>query len=433
MNKIIYIALSADFLHSGHMAVLKKGAELGSVVVGLLTDHAIASYKRLPFLTYEQRKAIVENIKGVVDVIPQETLDYADNLIKLKPDFVVHGDDWKTGIQKHVRDNVIKTLSGWGGQLVEVPYSDGLSARSMNEALTEYLNTPDIRRSMLRRLLEAQDIVRILEVHSGLSGLIAEKVKVSNGKEDREFHGMWISSLTDSTSKGKPDIELVDLTSRLQTINDVLEVTTKPIILDGDTGGQVEHFPYMVRTLERLGVSAVIIEDKKGLKKNSLFGTEVEQTRSTIEEFCEKLSVGKKAQCTKDFMIIARIESLILKAGMDDAITRAKAYIMAGADGIMIHSKEKKPDEVLEFLRIYDGFETKVPVVVVPSSYNTITEEELIDAGASIVIYANHMLRSAYPAMVKTAESILHNHRSKEADEYCMPIKQILNLIPGGN
>lgn len=432
-DKKVYIALSADFLHSGHMAVLKKGAQLGSVVIGLLTDHAIASYKRLPFLTYEQRKAIVENIKGVVDVIPQDTLDYTANLLALRPDYVVHGDDWKTGIQQGIREKVIQTLSEWGGQLIEVPYSEGLSARSMNEAISEYLNTPDIRRARLRRLLAAQDIVRILEVHSGLSGLIAEKVKVTNGKEDREFHGMWISSLTDSTSKGKPDIELVDLTSRLQTINDVLEVTTKPIILDGDTGGQVEHFPYMVRTLERLGVSAVIIEDKKGLKKNSLFGTEVEQTRSTIEEFCEKLSVGKKAQCTKDFMIIARIESLILKAGMEDAVTRAKAYIKAGADGIMIHSKEKSPAEVLEFLGIFNTFETKVPVIVVPSSYNSITEEELSAAGASLVIYANHMLRSAYPAMVKTAESILSHHRAKEADEYCMPIKEILNLIPGGN
>jgi len=433
MKKTVYVALSADFIHAGHVNVMQKAAELGDVVIGLLTDEAIASYKRLPHLNWEQRKVVVENMKGVVKVIPQRTLDYSENLLAIKPNYVVHGDDWKSGVQRSIREKVLKELQAWGGELIEVSYSEGLSARTINEAVSEYLHTPDIRRAMLRRLIESRDIVRILEVHSGLSGLIAEKVRVSSEKEDREFDGMWISSLTDSTSKGKPDIELVDLTSRLNTINDVLEVTTKPVILDGDTGGQLEHFPYMVRTLERLGVSAVIIEDKKGLKKNSLFGTDVQQTQCTIDEFCQKIKAGKQAQSTKDFMVIARLESLILKAGEEDALQRAKAYIEAGADAIMIHSKEKTPDEVLSFLKKYSQFNSKVPVVVVPTSYNAITEEELAEAGVSVVIYANHMLRSAYPAMQKTAETILRAHRSKEADELCMPIKEILNLIPGGN
>ena len=432
MNKKVYIAMSADFIHTGHINVLKKAAEMGDIVIGLLTDSAIASYKRLPHLNYEQRKEIVFNLKGVVDVIPQETLDYTDNLLKVKPEYVIHGDDWKAGPQMKTREKVLETIKSWNGQLIEVPYTEGLSARSMNEAIAEVANTPDSRRARLKRLIASKDVVRILEVHSGLSGLIAEKTKVVEDNKDREFDGMWISSLTDSTSKGKPDIELVDLTSRLTTINDVLEVTSKPIILDGDTGGQTEHFTYMVKTLERLGVSAVIIEDKKGLKKNSLFGTEVKQTRCTIEEFSEKIKAGKHAQSTPDFMIVSRIESLILKAGMEDALTRAKAYIEAGTDAVMIHSKEKSPDEILEFLSGYTKFDTKVPIIVVPTSYNSITEEELVEAGANIVIYANHMLRSAYPSMQKTAESILTHHRSLEADPDCMPIKEILNLIPGG-
>ena len=432
MKKRVYIAMSADFIHSGHINVLKKAAKLGDIIVGLLTDSAIASYKRLPYSTFDQRKEVVANIKGVIEVIPQMTLDYSDNLIKVKPDYVVHGDDWKVGPQMKARLKVLETIKEWGGELIEIPYTEGISARSLNEAIAEVANTPDMRRARLKRLINSKDIVRILEVHSGLSGLIAEKTKIREDNVDREFDGMWISSLTDSTSKGKPDIELVDLTSRLNTINDVLEVTTKPIILDGDTGGQTEHFVYMVKTLERLGVSAVIIEDKKGLKKNSLFGTDVQQTRSTIEEFTEKVRAGKQSQATDEFMIISRIESLILKAGMEDALTRAKAYIEAGTDGIMIHSKEKEPTEILEFLSAYSKFEAKVPVIVVPSSYNSITEDELAKAGANVVIHANHMLRSAYPNMQKTAESILKHNRSLEADEYCMPIKEILNLIPGG-
>jgi len=432
MRKKVYIAMSADFIHSGHINVLKKAAELGDIVVGLLTDSAIATYKRLPYSTFGQRKDVVANIKGVMEVIPQETLDYTNNLLMVKPNYVVHGDDWKVGPQMKVRQKVLKTIKEWGGELIEIPYTEGISARSLNEAIAEVANTPDLRRARLKRLINSKDVVRILEVHSGLSGLIAEKTKITENNVDREFDGMWLSSLTDSTSKGKPDIELVDLTSRLNTINDVLEVTTKPIILDGDTGGQTEHFVYMVKTLERLGVSAVIIEDKKGLKKNSLFGTDVQQTRSTIKEFTEKIRAGKQSQVTDEFMIISRIESLILKAGMEDALTRAKAYIEAGTDGIMIHSKEKEPTEILEFLNAYSKFDSRVPVIVVPSSYNSITEDELAKAGANVVIHANHMLRSAYPNMQKTAESILKHHRSLEADEYCMPIKEILHLIPGG-
>ena len=432
MSKTVYVGMSADLIHPGHLNIINEAKKLGEVTIGLLTDKAIAGYKRLPFLTYEQRKLIIENIKGVHNVIPQETLDYVPNLKFTKPDYVVHGDDWKTGVQKQTRDRVIEALKEWGGKLVEVEYTKGISSTQMINSLKEIGTTPEIRMKRLRRLLEVKPIVRLIEAHNGLTGLIAENIQIIIDNQPREFDGMWLSSLTDSTAKGKPDIEAVDVTARMQTLNDIVEVTTKPIIYDGDTGGRPEHFVFTVKTLERLGVSAVIIEDKTGLKKNSLFGTDVDQTQDSIEDFSHKITMGKKSQITKEFMIIARVESLILKKGVDDALTRSKAYIEAGADGIMIHSKEKKPDEILEFCKRYKSFDKKVPLIAVPSSYNTIYERELIEAGVNIVIYANQLLRSAYPAMVDTAKSILENERSFEADSRMMPINEILNLIPGG-
>ena len=430
--KKVYVAMSADLVHPGHLNVINEARKLGEITIGLLTDKAIASYKRLPLLSYEQRKKVIENIKDVKEVIPQETLDYVPNLKKLKPDYIVHGDDWKTGIQKEVRHRVIQTLKEWGGKLVEIPYTKCISSTQLNKNLLEIGTTPEIRMKRLRRLLQAKPLVRILEAHSGLTGLIVENTKIIKDNTTKEFDGMWLSSLTDSTAKGKPDIEFVDLTSRINTLQNILEVTTKPIIFDCDTGGIPEHFVFTVKTLERLGVSAVIIEDKVGLKKNSLFGTDVEQTQDTIENFTHKISEGKKNQVTDDFMIIARIESLILKKGLEDALKRAKAYIEAGADGIMIHSKEKNPKEILEFCKEYSKFEHKVPLVAVPSTYSQISEKELIEAGVSIVIYANHLLRSAYPAMIKTAQSILSNERAYESEKICLPIKDVLTLIPGG-
>ena len=432
MSKKVYVGMSADLVHPGHLNIIQEAKKLGEVTIGLLTDEAIASYKRLPHMEFEYRKEVVENIKGVKEVIPQSTLDYRPNLNKLKPDYVVHGDDWKEGIQKKTRQQVIDTLKGWGGELIEVPYTKGISSSQLNQALKEIGITPDQRVKRLRRLIDAKKIVRIIEAHSGLTGLIVENTEVEINGERREFDGMWASSLTDSTTKGKPDIEAVDITARTENINDLVEVTTKPIIFDGDTGGKLEHFVFTVRTLERLGVSAIIIEDKVGLKKNSLFGTEVEQEQDTIEGFCEKIKAGKRAQVGQDFMIISRIESLILKQGQADALKRAKAYIEAGVDAVMIHSKEKAPDEILDFCSQYQKFERKVPLVAVPSSYDTIYEDELAEAGVNVVIYANQLLRSAYPAMLDTAKKILTHKRSYEARENLMSIKEILTLIPGG-
>jgi phosphoenolpyruvate phosphomutase len=432
LKKSVYVAMSADLIHPGHLNIINEARRYGEVIIGLLTDQAIASYKRLPFLSFAQRRVIVENIKGVGRVIAQETLDYVPNLRKIKPNYVVHGDDWRTGVQKETRQRVIDALKDWGGELIEPKYTPGISSTQLNVGLKELGTTPGIRLKRLRRLLASKDILTILEAHNGLTGLIVENININKNGEMKEFDGMWLSSLTDSTAKGKPDIGCVDLTSRMNTLKDILEVTTKPIIYDGDSGGLAEHFEFMVRTLEREGVSAVIIEDKVGLKKNSLFGTEVDQMQDTITNFSEKISRGKRAQVTDDFMIIARIESLILQQGLEDALKRARAYINAGADGIMIHSKEKEPDEILEFCNEYNHFQQKVPLVVVPSTYHSINEKELKRAGVRIVIYANQLLRSAYPAMVKTAESILLNQRALECDELCMPIKKILTLIPGG-
>ena len=431
MSKTVYVGMSADLIHPGHLNILNKASELGEVTVGVLTDRAVASYKRLPYMNYSQRAEIVSNLKQVSKVVPQDSLDYSENLNALRPDYVVHGDDWKEGIQRATRQSVIDVIAEWGGEIVDVPYTQGISSTSLNKALKELGTTPQIRLRRLRQLLEAKPLVRFLDIHNALSGLIIEHAEEDVDGTKREFDGMWGSSLTDSTSKGKPDIEAVDVTSRMGTLNEIIEVTTKPIIYDADTGGQVEHFKFTVKTLERLGVSAVIIEDKTGLKKNSLFGNDVPQTQDTIENFCEKISAAKSVQVTDDFMVIARIESLILEVGMDDAICRAKAYISAGADGIMIHSRQKDPAEILEFCRLYSEFDNRKPLVVVPSSFNMITEDELEEAGVNVVIYANQLLRSAYPAMLDTAKSILQHGRSAECDKRMMPIKEILELIPG--
>lgn len=429
-EKIVYVGMSADLLHPGHLNIINAARRLGSVTVGLLTDKAIASYKRLPFLDFEQRKVIIESLRYVDRVVPQHALDYVENLQMLKPDYVVHGDDWREGVQRQTRERVIEALRVWGGELVEVPYTKGISSTRLNQSLKELGTTPGVRMKCLRRLIASKDIVRILEAHSGLCGLIIENVQVRGAIGVKEFDGMWVSSLTDSTLKGKPDIEAVDITSRLQTIEHILEVTTKPIIFDGDTGGIPEHFAFTVRTLERLGVSAVIIEDKVGLKKNSLLGTEVRQEQDTTEHFCHKIIIGKRAQITDDFMVVARIESLILRKGMKDAMERAQAYIAAGADGIMIHSKEKDPKELFEFCAFYHKIAQRVPLIVVPSTYNHVYEKDFVAAGVNVVIYANHLLRSAYPAMVKTATTILQHERSLECDDWCLPIKEVINLIP---
>lgn len=429
--KKVYVGMSADLVHPGHLNILKEAVKHGEVMVGLLTDSAIASYKRIPFMEFEQRKVVIENIKGVSQVVPQETLDYVPNLRKFKPDYVVHGDDWKEGVQSQTRAKVIATLAEWGGELIEVPYTKGISSTQLNKALKEIGTTPELRLKSLRRMLQVKPLLRFLDIHNALSGLIIENASIETPNGQRQFDGMWGSSLTDSTAKGKPDTEAVDVSARMTTLNEVLEVTTKPIIYDADTGGQTEHFKFTVKTLERLGVSAVIIEDKTGLKKNSLFGNDVPQTQDSIEGFCEKIKAGKKAQATDEFMIIARIESLILGKGQDDAFERAQAYLAAGADGIMIHSREKSPDEIFVFCDRYATLPNRKPLVVVPSSYNSVTEQELQDRGVNIVIYANQLLRSAYPAMMDTAKSILTNQRSAECDERMLSIKDILELIPG--
>ena len=425
--KIVYIAMSADLITPSHVKIIQEASKLGEVVIGLLTDRAVAGYQRLPYMPYEERKVVMENMLGVKKVVPQDTLDHVPNLLKIKPDYVFHRHDWSTGVLRETRQRVIETLKEWGGELVEPEHMPGISSMSLSLAIREVGTTPQMRRGMLKRLLQAKPLIRVIEAHSGLTGLIAETVAVKTDEQVREFDGIWLSSLTDSAVKAKPAIEYVE---RTNAVGDILETTTKPIIFDGDTGRVTEQFLFMDRTLERLGVSAVIIEDKKGLTSKSLFGAGAGQVQDTIEDFALKISSGKQAQVTDDFMIIARIESLILKAGMDDALARARGYIAAGANGIMIHSKEKTADEVITFCTEYAKFSDRVPLVVVPSTYSQTTEDELAKAGVSIVIYANQLLRSAYPAMVKVAESILRHGRASEAEDLCMPIKDIINLIP---
>lgn len=429
-SRTVYMCFSTDIVHSGHIKIIRKAERLGRLIIGVLSDEAVVSYKRFPLLPFEERKSLFENISGVCQVVEQKTLSYKENLEKYRPSYVVHGDDWTSGFQKPVRDEVVSVLASYGGTLVEYPYSNEDKYQELENRARNTLSIPDMRRARLKKTLDMKGFLTAMEAHSGITGLIVEQTIVHQNGEAHQFDAMWVSSLCDSTAKGKPDIELVDMTSRFRTIDDIMEVTTKPIIFDGDTGGLVEHFVYTVRTLERMGVSMIIIEDKTGLKKNSLFGTDVPQTQDSIEHFCAKIRAGKRAQKTRDFMICARIESLILERGMEDALERAFAFVDAGADAIMIHSRKKDPAEIFEFADKFRKKNTFTPLVVVPTSFNTVTEEEFQAKGVNIVIYANQLTRSGFPAMQAAAKSILLHHRAKECDAMCMPISDIISLIP---
>ena len=429
-ERTVYMCFSTEYIHSGHIAIINKARRLGRLIIGVLSDEAVSSYKRFPLIPFEERKSLIESIAGVESVVEQKTLSYAENLRTIKPNYVVHGNDWCEGFQKPIRQEVCEVLAEYGGKLIEYPYSSDPKFKELDASHRAELSMPDLRRGRLRKLLNMKGLVTAIEAHSGITGLIAEKTTVLQDGKTYQFDAMWISSLCDSTAKGKPDIELVDMTSRFRTIDDIMEVTTKPIIFDGDTGGLTEHFVYTVRSLERMGVSMVIIEDKTGLKKNSLFGTEVKQTQDSIENFCAKIQAGKQAQKTKEFMICARIESLILEQGMEDALTRAFAFSEAGADAIMIHSRKKEPAEIFEFVEKFRQKNQLTPIVVVPTSFNQVTEEEFKQRGVNVVIYANQLTRTGFPAMQNAARTILEHHRAKECDDMCMSIKEIITLIP---
>ena len=429
MMKTVYACFCTDVIHEGHLNIINNAKKYGKVIVGVLSDKAMIRFNKFPLISFEERMKLLQNVAGVDQVVVQNEIMYDEVFENIKPNYIIHGDNWKTGAQIAIRNNVISLLKKYGGELIEIPYTFSEKTQLIDSKTRKRRAMPEYRRKALKQLLNIRGLVKAIEVHSGLTGLIAEKTVMENKGEFDQFDAMWISSLCDSTAKGKPDIELVDMTSRFNTISEVMEVTTKPIIFDGDTGGLVEHFVYTVRTLERIGVSAVIIEDKVGLKKNSLFGTDVEQTQDTIEHFCEKIKAGKKVQLSDDFMIIARIESLILEHGMEDALKRAHAFVKAGADGVMIHSRKKESSEILEFCDLFRKDNKTTPIVVVPTSYNSVTEKELAEHGVNIVIYANQLTRAAYPAMVNVAKDILKYHRAKEVDDRLMSIKDIISLI----
>lgn len=429
-SRTVYMCFATDILHSGHIAILKKAKRLGKLMIGVLSDKAVAGYKRFPLLPYEERRAMLESLAGVSQVVEQRTLSYRENLETFQPDFVVHGDDWDSGFQKPIRDEVVSVLASYGGRLVEFPYAQDEKYQALELRARANLSLPDVRRARLRKAIEMKGIISAMEAHSGITGLIVENTVVYQNGAARQFDAMWVSSLCDSTAKGKPDIELVDMTSRFRTIDDIMEVTTKPIIFDGDTGGLTEHFVYTVRSLERMGVSMVIVEDKTGLKKNSLFGSDVAQTQDSIENFSAKIAAGKRAQKTKDFMICARIESLILERGMEDALKRASAFVKAGADAIMIHSRKHDPEEIFTFVERFRAEDRTTPLVVVPTAFNSVTEEEFKARGVNVVIYANQLTRTGFPAMQNAAKTILEHHRAQECDTLCMPIRDIITLIP---
>jgi phosphoenolpyruvate mutase len=425
----VYVGLSADILHEGHVNILNTAAKYGTVIVGLLTDEAIATYKPLPFLNYSQREMVLKNLKMVDRVIPQKTLDYIFNLEKIRPDYVVHGDDWRKGVQQKIREKVIKVLKKWGGKLIEPQYTKDISSTLIKKKILKSGITNEQRKSKLKRLINAKSIVRIIEAHSGLSALIVENLNFYKKNEFLEFDGIWSSSLTDSTLRGKPDNQSVDYSTRISGLNDILETSLKPIIFDADNGGRIEHLSYLVKNLERLGVSGIVIEDKKGLKKNSLFSDQKETRQEKILEFCKKIKKASESKISDDFLVIARIESLILGKSIKDALHRAEKYSAAGADAILIHSKEKVPKEIFQFAKLFKKSKFYKPMIAIPSTYSKTYEKELIKHDFKIVIYANHLLRASYKAMHDTAKKILIHQRAFEVEKNITSINEIISLI----
>jgi phosphoenolpyruvate phosphomutase len=428
-KKRVYVGFAADILHKGHINVLKTASKLGEVTVGLLTDSAISSYKKFPLLDYKQREIVLKNIKHVKKVVKQDSLDYRKNLLRFKPDFVVHGDDWKDGIQRKARQQVIETLKKWSGKLIEVQYTKNISSSQIKGKILEIGTSPESRLSRLKRLIKAKKIIKIIESHNALTGLVVENLKIFKNKKFLEFDGMWSSSLTDSAVRGKPDNQAVDYSTRISGLSEILDVTTKPVIFDADNGGRIEHISYLVKSLERIGVSAMVIEDKIGLKKNSLFKDQKGIKQDSIKNFCKKLIKAKQSKSSDDFFIVARIESFILGKGVDDALKRAKAYSKAGADAILIHSKEKKPNEIFAFSKKFQKSKYLKPLIAVPSTYSKTYERDLVKNGFKIVIYANHFLRAVHLAIKKVAKSILTNQRSFESEKYIDSIQEVLSLI----
>ena len=429
IKKKVYVPLAVDFLHEGHINILKTAKKYGEVIVGLLSDEAIANYKTIPILKYKNRELLVKNLKYVSKVIPQQSEDYTFNLNKIKPDFLVHGDDWKYDNRKKTRNKVITILKKWNGKLIEPKYTKNISSSKIRSKIFEIATLPQNRVSRLKRLMTSKKIVRILESHNSLTGLIIENLKVEKNNIYTEFDGMWSSSLTDSATKGKPDNSSLDFSSRISSLNDMMDVTTKPLVFDADNGGQLEHLPFLIRSLERSGVSAIIMEDKIGLKKNSLFKNQSGTQQDKPKIFAKKIKKICLSRQSNDFLVIARIESFIVGKGLKDALSRAVIYSKAGADAILIHSKEKTPAEIFSFAKEFKKSKYFVPLVSVPSTYSKVYEKDLIRNGFKLVIYANQLLRAAYPAMQNAAKTILVKRRAFEVDKKIIPIKEIINLI----
>ncbi|MDJ0824059.1 MAG: phosphoenolpyruvate mutase [Rhodobacter sp.] len=426
----VYVSMTAEILHNGHLRILKEAKKHGRVTVGLLTDRALENKKPIPLLSFEQRKEILEALDCVDEVIAQDEWDYDACIDTHKPRVFVHGDKWD-GPLTGMRERAIARLESYGGTFVELPYSHEFDGTHIAPQMAASLATPFAKQKAFRRMMQSKRLVRFLEAHSPLAALIGEHTKVQRNGDVLQYDGFWSSSLTDSTEMGLPDIEALDVTRRLQNIDEIFEVTTKPLVFDADTGGKAEHFELKVRTMERMGIAAAIIEDKTGLKKNSLLGTSVPQTQASIPEFQEKIRAGIEGQKYRGMMIIARLESLILGQGIDDALRRADAYVTAGAGAVMIHSKERDPAQVFAFTDAFAQDHPEVPIVAVPSSYNTVHDHELQAHGIKMIIYANHMLRSSYKAMEQTARAILEHGRTAEIEDEIITIPQILKLIPG--
>ncbi len=406
-DKTVYVGMSADLVHPGHINLLREAASLGRVTVGLLTDRAISSYKRMPFLTFEQRRAVIEHIAFVTAVVPQDTLDYTDNLRLLRPDFVVHGDDWRNGVQAQTRRRVLDVLREWGGTLVEPPYTEGISSTALRMAAMDIGFAPGVRQRRLRRMLDCKPLVRVMQAHDGLSAHIVDRLEETTQGAPREYDAIWVDSLAGAPIRGKPDPLPFDLSSRLVTLHEILDATTKPLICNAGGAGHAAGVTAAVRTLERIGVSAIVIDTEVTDRRAVPAMAASAPPQDDMAAFIREIAAARDARVTPDFMIIARINDRTRDCGADRMMARAAAGVDAGADAVMCDSDPVNPDGIFDLCRRYRRLMNGHPLLVGLSGTEGLQEHDLASAGASMVVYTDTLLRAAREAMISAASQVL--------------------------
>jgi len=422
-EKTVYVGMVGDMLHVGHINILKTAARLGRVTVGVLTDRAVVGYKRLPLLAFEDRVRVVESIADVAAVVPQKTLSYVENLRALRPDYVVHGDDWRYGDQvSRARAEVIATLGEWGGELVEVAYTKGISSTAIHRSGAADALFSGTRQGRLRRLLAAKPTLRIVEAHSGLSAKIAAEVRGPDGATG--FDAVWQSGLTDAIHRGKSDGGAVDRGRRLQAVEEILDAGPLPLIYDGRAAGRPETVFDLTRALDKAGVSALCLGDRSDPDRT---GPEMSPAETVAQ-----IEAVRAACPTGAVMAISRIVVAAPGNGgsgaLDRALDRALALLEAGSDAVMFDSAADTAEPILDIAARLRRQRRDVPLFAAQSDRWGAPIHRFENAGIDAVVYETHLLRATVAPMRRAATALLAEGTGPAPD--LTPLPELRGLFP---